>query len=137
MKKFIPLFLGVVFLFIMSTLAYCQVVDDPPVPLSDFFNDIIELVRNWKGMGALAISSAILTLIVHGLRVVALGDLFDSLRPGIKRAAIIILGQVQGIVLAISGGMAWWEAILTGLLTSGGAIAIYECLKPLLNKAQK
>ena len=133
MKKFI----FVLSLLLFPILVLCQVVDDPEVPISDVFNDIVELIRNWKGLGALAISASILSVIVQGFKTKLIGNPLDALRPGIKRLLIVLLGQVQAIILAIAGGMSWWESILAGLITSGGAMAIYECLKPIFKKADK
>ena len=52
----------------------------------------------------------------------------------VKRILIIVLGQVFAILTAIIGGTSWTDAIISGLISSGGAMAIWEVIKPIFVK---
>ena len=97
-------------------------------------NAIVDLVTNWKAMGTLGIISAIIAIIIQLLKTKLVGNFFEKKSPLIKRAVLAILGVISGIVLMVLGGMAWMPALMTGLVTSGGGMVIYEVLKPFFKK---
>ena len=102
--------------------------------LEDPINKIAELITNWKAMGTLAIVSAIIIIIIQILKTKLVGGWFGKRSPLMKRAILVILGQISGIVLMVLGGIDWIPAIMTGLVTSGGAMSIYEVIKPFFAK---
>lgn len=120
-------------LLILPVVAFAQAVDES-VPPSDVVNAIVDLVKNWKAWSALAVAAASITIIVQALKTDILGNLIDKMNPFMKRLLITALGQVAGIILMVANGKGWIDAVVAGLFTSGGAVAIYESLKPLIDK---
>jgi len=121
------------FLVLIPVVAFSQELEQP-VPLQTVFEAIATLVKNWKGMSGIGIAAAILTLLVQILKTELLGGLLAKASPFLKRLLITVLGQFAGIVIAVNGGLGWIEAVVAGLLTSGGAVAIYEAIKPFFSK---
>lgn len=110
----------------------------PEVPtLSAIADLVMYMIKNWKALGTLGAVSAILSLLIGILRGPWLDGWFAKLGQGWKRAIILILGQVLGIIIMLVEGSVWYVAIIQGLFTSGGAILIYETLKPLLGKKKE
>jgi len=94
------------------------------------------LISNWKAMGGLAIGIAFVNIAIMVLKASWTDKWFiwDTKAPLVKRAIIIVLGQVAGIMLMIVSGMKWYAAVIAGLITAGGAIAIYEAVAPIFKK---
>ena len=61
---------------------------------------------------------------------------FGKKSPIVKRIILTILGQGIGIVTVVYDGGVWYMAIVNGLLIQGGAIALYEQIKPLMGKSK-
>ena len=104
------------------------------VQIKDVFEAISLLIKNSKGLSGIGIASAIVVILIQLLKTEMLGNLMNKLPPFWKRILIVLLGQISGILIGVNSGMGWVNSIIAGLLTSGGAIAIYECLKPLFVK---
>lgn len=117
----------VLFLLLVPILAYAVDVVIVP-PEGDPFQMLLALVMSWKTMGPLAGGAAGIAIVVQVLKN-SVGDTFKY-----KRLAVVALGVVYGVVLAVSKGMGVVEALITALFVSGGAVAIYEALKPALQK---
>ena len=94
-------------------------------------------VENWKSLGGLGICSLILLFLISLLKSKFGMGLFKKLDPLVKRLVVTLLGQGVGIVGAMYGGAEWKIALVAGLLTSGGAVAIYEVTKPVLALKKK
>lgn len=107
-------------------------IPDQPT-LSNIFDAIVELVVNWKVLGSFGIASAILSILIMCLKADFTDFLFKWSTKGhyVKILIIVILGQGAGIIAAISTGMKWQTAVFSGLITSGGAMVIYNAAKPL------
>lgn len=105
------------------------------VGLDVIVDSILALIKNWKGLGTLGALSSILVLLVQLLKTELLGGWFEGKAPLVKRALIVIFGVINGVILSVwTGGLSWMEAIMGGLLVSGGAMAIYEVIKPFIKK---
>ncbi len=117
------------FLFLVVACPVVLFAVDVPivVPDADPFQLLLQLVTNFKAMGPLAIGAAIITLLVQVLKKFV-GDF------PYKRAVVASLGVVYGVVLAMLQGLGVLEALVTALFVSGGAVAIYEGLKPVMAK---
>jgi len=133
-----------VFLFFFSVLslqvlAQGLVLDETPVPFGTVLESIGELIKNWKGLGGIGLASAILATIIQFLKTDLMGGFLDKagrFGPNIRRLIILVLGQVSGVILSLSSGkFSWVDAIVSGLITQGGAVAIYEYLKPFFKKS--
>jgi hypothetical protein len=94
------------------------------------------LIQNWKAYGPLGIASAILVLLILFLNSSLCGNWFGAQTALIKRALILLFGQAIAVLGAIAAGTVWYVAVVSGLFVSGGAIALFEVLKPLFQKPQ-
>jgi len=124
---------------VAPTLTPAQVASVAADPANDddyagMFTDLVNLIKNGKAMGVLAVMIGGIMLLIRLLKSSIAGGLFAKVNPFIQRAIIVILGVAAGILLQIASGMKWYVALVAGLFTSGGAIAIYEVLKPLWTK---
>jgi hypothetical protein len=106
--------------------------DNSVVQLDDVATAALALVKDRSSLGQLGLAMAIINLIAMLLKTSYVGGWFSTAHPIAKRAVLIGLGQVAGILLAIEGGMGVTAAIFTGLISSGGAVALFEVCKPLL-----
>lgn len=122
MKK---LFLSL--LALLPIIAFAQAI-----PEGDPLKSIADLILNWGTMKPLALGSSIIVVLVQLMKSELLGKFFD--RFEYKRVLITILGQAYGVVLLVLNGSTWINAVVVGLITSGGAVAIWEALSPLLKK---
>lgn len=102
--------------------------------LEEIGNAIIEIVKNWESLGTLGIMIAIINVLIMLLKSKYCKGWFDEQSQLVKRALIVILGQVVAILAMVLSGSSWIPAILAGLVSSGGAIAIYEVVKPFFKK---
>lgn len=91
-------------------------------------------IENRKSLGGLGICILIMLFLVAFLKSKYSKSIFKNLSSGIKRLIIIVLGQIIGVIGAVWGGAIWYEAIVSGLFVSSGAVAIFEAVKPLLSK---
>jgi len=92
---------------------------------------LMNLVSNYKTMGALGLGMSMIMLIVWLLKSELFNHLFGALKPGIKRFIILLLGQAYALLFMLANGMKLSEAVVVGLFTSGGAVSLYEAAKPL------
>lgn len=107
-------------------------VEAPAPAEGDPIVTISELIKNWKSMSPVAIGAAIILILVQLLKSSFFGQFFNNLV--VKRAFITVLGVAYGVVYLISAGTDVVTALVVGLLASGGAVAIYEAIKPLISK---
>lgn len=126
------LFIMVLFFVLIPFYIFAQ--ESAPVPVEDIFKSISDLVKNYKGMKGIAIASSVLMVLIQVCKTEIMGRLISKANPFLNRVIITVCGQICGILMASNSGMSWLEAVITGLLTSGGAVAIYEAIKPLLKK---
>lgn len=104
-----------------------------PVPAEgDPTLTLVKLITDWKAMSPIATGAMVILLLVQLLKTSLLGQFFPSIEW--KRFFITFLGIAYGVVYLVSTGTPWVTAAVVGLLSSGGAVAIYEALKPLLGK---
>ena len=119
-------------MFFMAGVCFAQAATQD-LPLDAIFGALL----NWKTGGLMALMIAVLNLIVYLFKSPLLGNLFSSLKefPKIRSAILVILGVVLGILQMILTGSSIGTAIFAGLITSGGAVAIYElAIKPFFAK---
>ena len=95
------------------------------VPEGDPLASLIALISNFKAMSPIAIGIGVVTIAVQALKAFV-GESFKY-----KRLSVTVLGVVYGVLVSVSNGMGILEALVLGLLTSGGAVAIYEAIKGL------
>ena len=126
MKKLIYV-LSVLIVLTFSLLAFGQVI-----PEGDAAKSLLDLLMNYKTLSPLAIGSAIIVISVQILK----SNLFDQFFKGFKykRALITVLGQIYSVVFMVINGQSLMNAVISGLFISGGAVAIYEAIKPFIEK---
>ena len=107
----------------------------PAQEVDSIFKDITSLVQNWKSLGLLGAISALILLLTKIMKTKLMGEFFTKRHPLVQRAIVVTLGVISGVVVAMTTGVGWVPAIVTGLVGSGGAISIYEVFKPLFKKA--
>lgn len=106
---------------------------EAPTPADgDPIATISDLIKNWKKMSPVAIGAAIILILVQLLKHNIFGQFFHNIE--FKRSLITVLGVLYGVVYLVSVGTDWITALVVGLLSSGGAVAIYEAIKPFLKK---
>jgi hypothetical protein len=118
MKKWIALVLG--FLLVLCTAAFADVA---PIPDGDIGQVIVQLLTNWKSLSPLALGMAAVVISAQIIKAYV-GDGFKY-----KRLLNLFLACLYGIGLAIQSGMGWLPALVSILVTGGGAAALYEALK--------
>lgn len=107
-----------------------------PTTASDIINSLVALIKNWKGMGALAMVSGIVALLVQIAKATFLSSVWDKWGPLKQHAVVVTLAWASQILISISSGINWLDSLVAGLATGGGAIAIYEAISGAL-KAPK
>lgn len=105
------------------------------VSIMDFAKDAIELFKLVKGgtAGALVIASAILALLLQLLKLKIIQPLVAKNRV-LTFAITTSLSGIISITGALLSGMKWPEALIAGLVTSGGAMAIYSSWRAVIKK---
>lgn len=98
------------------------------VPEGDAFQSLLALILNWNSLAPLAIGSGLIVILVQAMKQFV-GDGFIY-----KRTLVVFLGVVYSVLLSMQQGLGLVESLVVALITSGGAVAIYEALKPLLGK---
>lgn len=96
------------------------------VELDAFAKAVIDLVKDYKNLGGLALAMAVLNLLMMLLKTKLFGQWLDSRSRNVKKLALVVLGQALGILAAISTGLSPLSAVLAGLISSGGAHILYE-----------
>lgn len=127
MKK-ILLFLSLCF---MSLVCFAQEVPDV-----DIWTQLAALFQGGNEGGWMALASGVIILLVNILKKGILGFNFDSLGAVWKRVILVVLGQVYAVIQMVAAGSTWGQAAINGFLVSGGAIAIWEVIKPLFDKKE-
>ena len=138
LKFFNSLFLALV-LFMISFVAFSQEVAatiPAQLPVNDLINAFMNLVTNWKVLGVWGLCAAIINIVVMILKADFTDKWFLWSTKGhlVKMLILVVLGQIEGIVISIQTGMIWWQAAISGLFISGGAIIIYNTAKPIFTK---
>lgn len=115
------------FLFLLPMAAFA--VDVPiVVPDGDPLQLLLNLVMNFKSIGPLAAGSVVVMILAQVFKQFVAEDF------KYKRLVVTALGIIYGVLLAVSKGMGFGPAVVTAIFVSGGAVALYEALKPSLQK---
>ena len=119
---------------------YAQDTADVPITFSELLDSFIDVIGNWKGMTGLAIASSIVMLLVQSLKTdiiqAWLGKVWPDSKTG-RRFIIFLLSQISAIIIGMTSGHSLIDSIVTGLFVQGGAVAMYEHLKPLFKKKEE
>lgn len=96
------------------------------VPEGDPLAALLNLVMNWSSIAPLVKASAIIMVAVQA---------FKKFVPTFQylKVVVVIGGVIYGFIQSMMTGMSLANAAVFVLLTSGGAVAIYELLKTPLN----
>ncbi len=127
-----------IFWSLLFLTGYAVAQEDAPVAISTVFETLSNIIQNWKSFHGVAIAIPCLTLFIQLLKTKELGGILDKTGPNgvwTRRLFIFLLAQVCGVILSVSSGkFSLVQAVLDGLLTQGGAVALYEHLKPFFKK---
>lgn len=139
MKVFAYLGSGLLLFFGMTHFGYGQDVIDPStvdgatVTIESFAKDTLSLVTNLKGMTGLAIASGVLSLVLKGLNVAFVKQLFKTDKAkNIRRTILLISGAALATIGYKVAGQSIADALISGGVTSGFALAIYHAIKGLI-----
>ncbi len=115
MRKIFPLFLGLGFLMSALVLADASIV----VPDGDPLVALLQLLQNWGTAVPLAKATAVIMILVQAVK---------KLFPGFVglRFVVVIGGIAYAVVNSLATGLSLANSITLVLLSSGGAVALYE-----------
>lgn len=133
MRSFMNFILVISLMLIGSAFASEAVVQVVAIDYGKLVQDLIALITNYKVAGPLATASGALVIIMEMLKKGFIGKLLDG-KPVTKTLVIVLLGQISGVLIAIVGGVGYLDAAIQGLFASGGAMAIWSAVKPMLKK---
>lgn len=123
-------FLMLPFLMVLPMIAFGQDAPAEPVGLEDVVNSIIELVKNYKGMSGIVLAGSVISIMIQLLKTSLLSSFFKSESSKLlKRLIVLVLGTLMSMVAMVAAGSGWLDAVLTGLISSGAAVSIYEAFK--------
>lgn len=103
-------------------VSFAQVL--PPVPEVDLFEKIADLILNWKSMGTIAKGSVIVMVLTQIVKQVK-----DF---KYKNVLVALLAIAYGVFEAMTGDVSVKSAIVTVMFSGGGAVFLYNALKPFL-----
>lgn len=128
---------------LFSAMLWAQEVVAPVLPVIQdgadgmvLLNAAMALMKNWKLWGIFGSLSVLLMLAMQLVKVSPiLGGWLEKKGAWVKQSVLVILGQLAALcgVLYMGGGHNIGAA-LVGLISSGGAVALYEALKPFWKK---
>lgn len=133
--KSINLLLSFCFMFMLSMVpVFAQSGLPASIPEGGDLSSLISLFMNYKTLGPVGIGAAAVLALIQLFKSDLFGSFFKNLSPAVKRLVITVLGQVYGILYLIVSGKSVGDAILTGLIASGGAVLIWEVVSPFFKK---
>ncbi len=103
-------------------------ISEAPTTASDIIASLVDLVKNWKGMGVMGIISGIVVLLVEIAKATFLSSLWAKWGTLTQHAVVVSLAWISQILIGVTHGMPWLDSVIAGLVTGGGAIAIYEAV---------
>lgn len=98
----------------------------PTVPEINPLTAIGELIMNWGGMSDLAKGVLFVNIMVQVIK--------QAVDFQYKRTLVVVFSVIYGIAQMVMGGESAMGATVAVLVSGGGAMALYEVLKPLLKK---
>jgi len=99
----------------------------PSVPEVNVLEQLGQLVIGWSALGAIAKASAFVLITVQVMKQASFKY---------KRIAVIVMSIVYGVLQLVIGGESPVAASMAVLVSGGGAVALYNALKPLLKKVK-
>ncbi len=131
-----------VFAFIMLIMPFFIYSQEsaPDVTIPQIFESIAALIKDWKNLQAVGVVSAIMMIVVQILKYLIkefLNDPGKEVMANWARVLITLLGVVVAILSKVMTGVPWIDACIFALITSGGAISLYQVLKPVLFKSKE
>ena len=127
----------VVLVLLMPLFAFAQVEMPPQIEgatLTQLIDQFVYIITNWKLAGTVGAIAMTIIVAVNILKSPIFDKAFEKLGPIGKRAIITILGVGLSVLTYKLNGVGWLDALVTALFTTGGAVAIYEAIKPLVKK---
>jgi len=110
-----------VFAFMFASAAFAQ-AGGVPLPEVDPLSALIELVKNWQAVGLLGGAMTLIVVVVQVLKKSFIDAKYSPL-------IVTVLSVLYSIGHYVAGGMSAVNAVITAVITGGGAVAIYEAYK--------
>lgn len=131
MKKGFGIFIGAMVLLVMTmTAVFAQALPADPNAAVDWATLIGQLIANPKAMTAAFIGALVVLVIVQAMKSEALGKIFKFIPDQAQLLVITVLGQLYAVLLhALVLKDQQISVALVGVLSSGGAAAIFNGLK--------
>lgn len=106
---------------LVSGVAMASIV----VPDGDALQLLLQLLTQWSSLSPLAIGSILIVIAMQVLKMFA-GDF------KFKRLAVVLLGCIYAVIQSRIQGLDIGNAVVLMLISSGGAVALFEAIKPLI-----
>lgn len=117
MKNFL---IATLLLFPLALFASIVLPDQDPLAVA------MQLFQEWNTLAPLARGAMIIVVLVQGVK-----KIFPDF--AYMRTMVVVGGIVHGFLQSLSSGMSIVDSAVFILITSGGAIAVYELFKSPLN----
>lgn len=113
--------------FLLTLLAYAA---DSDLPVDQFFNQVIELVKSFGGIPWTMKIAGIIMLIIATMKVTFLRPLWDKL-GWIKGFVAGILGLIAGVLMLSKENMLSFPGVVAYMFSGMGAVVLHQMLDAL------
>lgn len=119
--------------FLLAFMAFAQ--DLPAqIPDGDPMTTLIFLIQNFKVIGPVASGMLIVTFTVQALKSEKFSGIFKKLSGKAQVAIITILGLIYGAAYTLAYKKQPLDFWIIGLISSGGAVSLFNLIKMLFEK---
>jgi len=120
------------FLFLIMMVTSFALLAQVAVPDAEVSKELLNLFMNFKTLGPVGIGMSVVVVLTQLSKTEIFGKIFKKMEY--KRLFVTVIGQIYGMLFMVQSGSSWLNAAFIGLLSSGGAVAIWEAVKPLVEK---
>jgi hypothetical protein len=96
------------------------------VPDADPLSTLLGLIAKWSSVSPLVLASSVVVIITQAVK---------KFVPGFAYTKIVVVvgGIIYGVIQSLITGMTFINAVVFVMLTSGGAMALYDVFRSPLN----
>jgi peptidoglycan/LPS O-acetylase OafA/YrhL len=106
-------------MFLISAVAWAGPFD---IPDKEVLSSVVEFLFNFKTWGLVLSGMALIVIIMNVL------NKYVGEFP-LKQVVAVLLGVAYGVFGLLAGGSSVGEAVFSALVSSGGAMKIYDAIK--------
>ena len=122
------------FLFVISMVAFGQVME-PPMPPSDFFEILIKSLGGIKGASKLAIAGIVVKVLLAFANSQLFGKAFSKVKGSMKLIIVLALSLVAGVIALMSEqGMDLSTAMMHSTTMSAFLVLVNQLYKQFFEK---